>query len=129
MFIKFNDRNLSAYINTYPILREMLMELIYNVPNKKGVYVQITSLDRTEEEDKLLKASGIHSSGPPWRAIDIVIRGIINDQEEYDRISKVLNDKYEYDFKRPNKYNVAYSNPHGTGKHIHLQCHANTRRK
>lgn len=85
----------------------------------------VTCIYRTPSEDSALKASGIHSAAPPYRAIDIRIRNLDWDlkkaQEKADEIAAAINAEWVYDSSRSH-LKVAVSKMHGTGPHLHLQC-------
>lgn len=75
--------------------------------------------------------SGIHRAGPPYRAMDLsrppwAVFGP-HWQACYDRTAAVVNAVWVYDPARPDKQ-CAFSAPHGTGPHLHLQVHQNTTR-
>lgn len=80
-----------------------------------------TCIYRSPVEDKAIGGSGIHSE---WRAIDIRTRGIA--PEIVKLLTSRVNLRWIYDDDRPHM-TVAYSEPHGTGPHLHLQVHAKTR--
>jgi hypothetical protein len=91
--------------------------------------IEITSVHRTREQNKRAGAKTlIHVVGPPYRAMDISIRTLTGGQEKAQAICDLLNDLWAYDPFRPDKP-VAYCKPHGTGPHIHIQVHPNTRLK
>ena len=73
--------------------------------------------------------SGIHTVGPPYRAIDIRVTNLGGDPQVWaDSLGAMVNAKYVYDPARPMKL-VAVTQPHGTGPHVHLQvCFATTLR-
>jgi hypothetical protein len=88
-----------------------------------GWIFRLTSIYRTPEEDRELGGTGIH---PAWRADDVGAAGV--PQEHVDAVTDWINARWEYDPDRPN-LPVAYSKPHGTGAHIHVQVHAHTRKR
>jgi len=91
--------------------------------------VIVTSVHRSKEQNDLAGAKSlIHVVGPPYRAMDISLRGLTGGQEKAEAICELLNDLWVYDYTRPTKP-VAYAKPHGTGPHIHLQVHPNTRQR
>jgi hypothetical protein len=70
--------------------------------------------------------SGIHMTGPPYRAIDVRVTNLPGDpQVAADAIGALVNRKYVYDHARPDKL-VAFTQRHGTGPHVHLQVHQAT---
>lgn len=129
-WLVINGRNMYAFLESNSKLQQVLKDLLNIWPS---TYMYITSLDRTKEEDERLNASGVHSDGPPWRAVDIRISNLATssyeDQLTATSLCDILNNKWEYDFDRPGRYNVAYCKPHGSGPHIHIQVHNNTRRR
>lgn len=88
-----------------------------------GMVMVVTSIWRTSSEDQKLGGSGVHCSSP-HRAIDL--DGL--DQEGLDEVAEKVNAKWVYDPARPQKV-VAYSKPHGTGRHLHIQVHPATTRR
>lgn len=94
--------------------------------------LRITSIYRTPEHDRHIKKKsvedyvrGIHTVGPPYRSIDISVTGLTSAM--LADVAERVNAAFDYDTKRPSKF-VCYVKPHGTGPHIHLQVHPNTRR-
>ena len=81
----------------------------------------ITSLIRTADEDRELGGTGIHVAG---RAADVRTVGV--KQEYVDAMTQWINDKWVYDQDRPS-LPVAYSKPHGSGPHLHIQAHQHTK--
>jgi hypothetical protein len=88
--------------------------------------IVITSFNRTWKRDKELGGSGIHASGPPWRAIDF--DGPAMTQEKLEALADKVNDIWSYDRSRPTLKCVV-ATPHGTGKHAHIQVCSSTERK
>ncbi len=84
----------------------------------------IGDIHRTPEENAAAGAkTQIHVEGPPYRAIDIRVTNLTGDpQAAADSLGAIINAKYEYDPTRPAMV-VAYTVPHGTGPHCHLQVH------
>lgn len=80
----------------------------------------ITSIHRTPEEDAALDASGVHVA---WRAIDVRTRDV--PEAQVKDVGRWINERYWYDPKRL-ALQCAVWKPHGSGPHLHLQCHANT---
>jgi len=66
---------------------------------------------------------GVHGT-KPCRGIDIRSRIF----KRPDRVANYINMAWQYDPERPNK-KVAIFHDAGSGNHIHLQCHANTKRR
>ena len=89
--------------------------------------IRITSIHRSKAQNELAGAKSlIHVVGPPYRAIDVSIRGLTGSQDKAQAMCDLLNDIFVYDPQRPDKP-VAYCKPHGTGPHIHLQVHPRTK--
>lgn len=86
----------------------------------------VTSLHRTAEEDARLGGSGVHVAGPPWRAVDMIGRGM--GWPEYLEVAERLNADWVYNPTAPEKQ-VAVAQTHGTGPHLHLQVHPQTVRR
>jgi len=119
---------------------KILMEFLSLEPRLLGIFSQLVNLwrdgtitvrsvHRSAAQNELVGATTlIHVVGPPYRAMDISILGLTGGQKEAQRVCDLLNDIWVYDPWRPNKV-VAYCKPHGTGPHIHLQVHPNTRQK
>ncbi len=121
--INISQRNLRAYPRIHPKLESVLHDLLSIWPINE---LYITSFDRTRDEDMDLKASGIHSLGPPWRAIDIRTTTLPNLAAQ--DLCDSINEMWIYDPDRTH-LNVAFCAPHGTGPHIHLQVHPKTTRR
>jgi len=119
-----NPRHLDEWRDAHPTLVRIVREIL-------GLWYWpmpfiVTSIARTHAEDLALGASGIHSSGPPWRALDFRISHLgPHHQEQADAIAKTINLRWAYDPARPSKL-VLFTAPHGTGPHGHVQVHAAT---
>lgn len=108
--------------NLHPMARE--------IANEAGLHARmlyewefvLTSIFRTHEEDRALDASGVH---PAWRAVDVRTRDV--PPEQATSIGEWINANWQYDPARPKMQCCVYK-PHGTGPHLHVQVHANTRR-
>jgi len=109
--------------NAHPTLVSLVKTLAQVWPSNTPM--RFTDLNRSRREDQKLKASGIHSAGPPWRALDI--GGHEFDQAHLDAMAEYVNTHWKYDKNRPH-LKCAISKPHGTGPHIHLQVHKRTER-
>ena len=123
------SRYLLSYRRLNPTLSEILIDLLDHIPPEYEVI--LTSLDRTAAEDAALGGSGIHSDASiGWRAVDIAIlkdgKGVSNDI--YEPIAAAINNRWEYDAKRPNML-CCFAKPHGTGPHFHLQVHLTSRKR
>ena len=87
----------------------------------------VISIYRTEAEEQEIErqtgkpTSRIHSA---WRACDL--RTIDASDEAIEAVTRGINGLYEYDSARPGKL-VAFGEPHGTGPHLHLQVHPDSR--
>ena len=89
----------------------------------------VTSIHRTPTENLWDNAkSQIHVTGPPYRAIDVGVMAFADPQGTATTYGNMINEAFEYDSARP-ALKVAVTEPHGTGPHIHIQVHANTRRR
>ncbi len=81
----------------------------------------VGDIHRTEAENQAAEAkTPIHVVGPPYRAIDVRVINLENPQASADAIGARINARYVYDLSRPTMV-VAYTVPHGTGPHVHLQ--------
>jgi len=102
------------------------------LPNWPMSHAIVTSIYRSpaEEEDIYektgYKPSGIHSVGPPFRAVDIHV--LSWDDEGVMKVVQRINREWQYDVKRP-RMRVALYVPHGTAPHVHLQVHPRTMRR
>ena len=115
-------RQLQEFRDLHPTLEDVLQDLLHFWPTE--IPFVITDIGRTHEEDDALNASGIHSAGPPWRALDFRTRTVADDL--ITSIAEDINDRWIYDPSRPGK-KVLFHLPHGTGPHGHLQVHPETR--
>lgn len=111
---------LAQYYRLHSALVDVLFDALSLWP---GGTATVTSIYRTPQEDARLGGSGIHASGPPYRAADLV--GL--DTPQYEAIADALNHRWIYDPDRPGM-GVALGKPHGTGPHLHLQVHPATKR-
>ena len=126
----FTPRTLREFLLCHSTLQGVLVWLALQWPARS---MEIVDIYRTEEEEAAAGGvSGIHCDGPPYRAIDIRVSNLVNittDAQAWaDAIGAMVNAKYIYDPARPTKQ-VAFTQPHGTGPHVHLQvCPATTLR-
>jgi hypothetical protein len=119
--VSFTPRQLSEFTDLTHTLQMILLDVAAVWP---GGPMEVTSIYRTAEEEMAANGkTGIHCAGPPYRAIDFRITGI--GQVATDEVSAKINAKWQYDPARPQMV-VAYSAPHGSGPHLHLQCHPST---
>lgn len=90
--------------------------------------IEMGDIHRTQaENDAVGSKSTVHVVGPPFRAVDIRTRIEGGDfQAKADAVAAKINARWIYDPARP-KMVVAYSDVHGTGPHLHVQVHPNTR--
>lgn len=86
----------------------------------------VTSMWRTRAENKAAGATTLIHCAKPIRAADIRIRDVA--PEIVEMVGNALCARWEYDRKQP-RLNVAFWKLHGTGPHMHLQVHPNTRRR
>jgi hypothetical protein len=88
----------------------------------------VGSIYRTADEEAAVGGvSLIHTVGPPYRAIDVHVSNLPGDHQiAADAIGALVNRRYVYDPTRLTKL-VAFTQAHGTGPHIHLQVHVNTK--
>ncbi len=107
----------------HPLLRSLIQDAILYASSRWQWDLFVTCILRTREEDKELEGSGIHCEG---RAIDIRTKDI--DRDAVQDLTDYLNDTWAYDPKRP-RLVVAISKPHGSGPHLHIQVHPNTKRR
>ena len=127
MRIHLTPKQLRHWRELHPTLYAVMEDVLLFWPVES---LYITSIGRTIQQDRDLGASGIHSAGPPWRAIDIGIRnlGAHDYQEIADSLARKVNARWQYDPTRLH-LNVIVSKKHGTGAHIHGQVGALTERK
>lgn len=92
--------------------------------------LDVTCIHRTPEEEAAAGGkSGIHVAGPPFRAIDVRVKNLPGDpQQAAEDLGAKVNARYVYDPARPGML-CAFTAPHGTGPHIHLQVHPATTRR
>ena len=126
--IVFNPRNMGELLACEIRLLEVLSVAIAVWPDDELVIGDIhrTLLEETAAGGK----SGIHAAGPPFRAIDAKVAGATIEARwaKAAAVAGKLNERLIYDPARPEKL-VAFAQPHGTGPHVHLQVHQNTRRR
>ena len=119
--IAFTPRQLSEFTDLTHTLQMILLDVAAVWP---GGPIEITSIYRNVEEEIAAGGkTGIHCTGPPYRAIDLRIDGI--GQLAADELSSKINAGWQYDPVRPGMV-VTYSAPHGSGPHLHLQVHPST---
>jgi len=122
--VSFTPRGLREFLQCDPKLQGILLWLASQWP---PIEMVVGSIYRNlEEEAAVGGVSGIHTAGPPYRAIDVHVSNLPGDHQiAADAAGALVNSKYAYDPMRPAKV-VAYTKNHGTGPHIHLQVHAGT---
>ena len=131
--IILSPQDLREFGDIHPVLDEIFQAMLNFWPSET---VRITSIYRSPEQDRIIKGQteaaykrGIHTVGPPYRALDISVLTIGPGwQRAVEKISDKLNEMWQYDYERTEKV-VCYAKPHGTGPHIHLQVHPNTARE
>lgn len=123
--ITMTSKQLREFISIHPTLGKVFWTLLNLWPDE---FLLVTSIARTWRQDKEIGGSGVHASGPPWRAMDISIRTLTGGQAKAETLAERINEIWAYDPNRPH-LNVCVAKPHGTGPHIHLQVHPNTRRR
>ncbi len=131
--VEIGLKQIEEYRDLDPMLHTIFWALINLWPAAR---IKVNSIHRTPEHDRRIKGKtkaeyqrGVHTVGPPYRAMDISVYSLGSDwQTEVERLANLINDMFQYDPARPNKV-VCYVKPHGTGPHIHLQVHPNTRRR
>jgi hypothetical protein len=124
--ICFTPRNLGEFLACERKLQEILAYVVSIWP---ATDILIGDIHRTEEEELAANGkSGIHMTGPPYRAIDVKVHNLLGSGQEWaDTLGAKVNARYIYDPARPAMV-VAYTAPHGTGPHLHLQVCAGTTR-
>ena len=125
--VEFTTRRLEEFLACDPQLQEIVLWIAQQWPPTQ---LLIGNIYRTPEEEAAAGGvSGIHCAGPPYRAVDIRVSNLAGDpQQAADAIGALVNRRWEYDPSRPTKL-VAFTQPHGTGPHIHVQVHARTVRR
>lgn len=114
------------WTRAHPTLVEVMRDVLRLWPRNE---LYVTSFNRLVAEDRALGATGIHSDGPPWRAIDIRVISLGPDYVRMvDELAVQINRDWSYDSDRAN-LNVAVSQRHGTGPHLHIQICQRTRRR
>lgn len=118
------SRILREWNDIDPLLYQIFMELVERAWPESSIDCRLTCIHRTDEEERLAGGkTGIHTVGPPFRAIDIGGRDF--SQAQLDSTASWLNQRWTYDPTQPS-LNVAFVRPHGTGPHIHLQVSPRT---
>lgn len=121
-----SPRLLREYLSIDGGLRLILYDLLDLWPSPSWD-IRVTSIYRTVAEEMAAGGkSGIHRAGPPYRALDLGGRDI--GQSACLEIASKVNALWIYDPARPDKQ-TAFAERHGSGVHIHLQCHTSTRRR
>ena len=86
----------------------------------RGWLFRVTCIYRTPQEDRELEGTGVHVA---WRAVDVRTNDV--PAADVQAVTDWINARWIYDPSRPN-LPVAYSKPHGTGPHLHIQVHQAT---
>jgi hypothetical protein len=125
--ICFTPRTLGEFTSCDRKVQELLAYLALVWPDAD---LEVTCIHRTAEEEAAAGGkSGVHVGLPPYRAIDVRVKNLTgNAQAAAEALGAKVNERYAYDPSRPSKL-CAFTAPHGTGPHIHLQVHANTTRR
>jgi hypothetical protein len=134
--IVLSEKQLVEWPDLAPLLLQVIWLLLREWP---GTVFRVNSIHRSREHDRRIKGQtkeeyvpGIHTVGPPYRALDGSIwtlgLPIVPAMAEVAKVARKINEQWIYDPKRP-KMVVCYVLPHGEGPHIHLQVHPNTRRR
>lgn len=110
----------------HPLLVTLMHALDLEAEKLGWKKVVVTSMWRTRAENKVAGAKTLVHCQKPIRAADIRIRD--QNPEVVEMVGKALNGMFQYDPKQP-RLSVALWRLHGTGPHIHLQVHANTKRR
>ena len=122
--VSFTPRGLFEFLRCDPKLQGILLWTASVWPPAE---LLVGDVHRTVEENTAAEAkTDIHVVGPPYRAIDVRVSNLTGDpQAAADAIGARVNARYAYDPSRPAMV-VAYTVPHGTGPHVHLQVHQKT---
>ena len=107
--------------NVHSVVRMIVLEAAEHALEAHGWLFDVTSCLRTAEEDRAAGGHGIHVTG---RAVDVGARAIPDTLVK--AVTDWVNARWQYDPVRPN-LTVCYSEPHGTGPHMHFQVHERTR--
>ena len=115
-----NVRALDDWASIGPMLREVVLFILESAcPSDRDMIVT-----RIAERDANQKTE-VHTDGPPHRAIDFRISHL--PWQTAERIAGKINAAFQYDPTRPDKH-VAVLHDAGSGNHLHVQVHPNTRR-
>ncbi len=120
----FTPRGLFEFLRCDPKLQGIL---IWTSSIWTPTDMLIGDIHRSKEENDAAGAkTPIHVVGPPYRAIDVRVLNLGRDpQAAADALGARINARYVYDPTRPEMV-VAYTVPHGTGPHLHLQVNPRT---
>ena len=121
-----DQRLLAEATERHPMLVEVMHALDLEAEKVGWKKVIVTSMWRSRAENRAAGAKTLIHCQKPIRAADIRIRDV--DPALVELVGTALNLKYQYDKNQP-KLNVAFWKLHGTGPHLHLQVHNNTRRR
>lgn len=109
----------------HPVLRDVVVSGAKVWP---ALSMFLVSIYRPQDANNSGR-SGIHSAGPPYRAVDGSGRNLANSTdacwEACGLVAEKVNALWVYDPDRPS-YVVAVGKKHGTGPHVHFQVHPNT---
>ena len=129
-WITMDRRRAKEFRRLDPRLVSILLDIV--AEHWPEPFIEVTSIWRSKEEEEEIarktghKTSGIHNAPPPYRAMDIRVTRW-KDSEVVGVVNRV-NATWQYDPDRQGLL-VALYRPHGTGPHLHLQVHPNTRRR
>ena len=126
MIYYLTPRILSESTQLSPQLRELVDGLHLLAKALGWPKIVVTSIYRTVEENRKAKAKSLVHVTKPHRAMDVRTYDV-PPKVVYD-VTDELNRLYVYDPARP-QLPVAISRPHGSGPHLHLQAHPNTRKR
>ena len=112
-----------------PTLRTITIEAARSAKMKYNWDFELNSIYRTPQEDAAAGARGnIH---PAWRSVDVRTKlpdgKMQRPQSQIADVTRYINLNWMYDPSRP-KMVVCYSETHGSGPHLHLQAHPNTKK-
>ena len=129
MRILLTPKQLDEYRNIDNNLAHILIDVLGVWPSHEML---VTDIHRSREEDSALGGSGIHTVGPPYRAMDIRTRSLgIESEDKASLVARIANEKWVYDPRRERLKVAVYfdGRAHGSGPHLHLQVHPHTKRR
>ena len=120
------SRLLKESTKRHPKLVDLVHDLDLEAEKVGWQKVVTSSIYRTIAENRAAGAKTIVHVTVPHRAQDIDTKAV--NTSLVSLVVDRLNAAWCYDHTRPS-LPVAFARPHGTGPHIHLQVHPNTRRR